>query len=121
MSKDLRAFPRTVVNWAAACALVDPPGPPWAVRAVNVSESGFGIMSPRGLAAGTLVDLQVVVPARAGDTQARTVRLRGKVAHSVFRQDECLLGIQILTLDPADHDALRRWVLRPLLPASRLP
>lgn len=120
MSKDLRAFARTVVNWSAACALVDPRGPPWPVRAVNVSESGFGVMSPRALAAGTLVDLQVVVPPRADITQAHTVRVRGKVAHSVFRQDECLLGIQVLTLDPTDHDVLRRWVHRPLLPASKL-
>mgnify|MGYP002624014026 CR=1 FL=1 len=110
---DLRATPRIHVSWPAACAVADAQRPPWPARVVNLSDNGLGLLGPCNLPRGTVVELQLAVPPRNSvEEHGHTMRVRGRVAQAILRQEQFLLGIQLLHIGPDDLARLQRWLRR---------
>ena len=106
---DQRPQRRARANWASR--LIDSAGIVNTGRVCDVSEAGFGVMSPVNMPVGALMDVALAVPRLQDDARSVPVRCKVRVISCAFAGEQSRLGVQFLALPMESRLAIRRYVL----------
>jgi hypothetical protein len=106
---DQRSPRRARANWASR--LIDSAGLVNTGRVCDVSEAGFGMMSPVNMPVGSLMDVALAVPRLHDDARSVPVRCKVRVISCAFAGEQSRLGVQFLALPMESRLAIRRYVL----------
>jgi hypothetical protein len=104
-----RAHRRRLLNVPAEVVLSSSQS--FAVRLVDISEGGAGIVSPAAAPSGLRFSLRFQLPQRVGFSAA-SFELPSRVVHSILSRDSAgfKIGVQFVEPQPNDVDALRTYV-----------
>jgi c-di-GMP-binding flagellar brake protein YcgR len=83
----------------------------FAVRLVDISEGGAGIVAPAAAPSGLRFAMRFQLPQRVGFSAA-SFELQSRVVHSILSRDSAgfKIGVQFVGLQPSDVDVLRNYV-----------
>ena len=107
---EARIEPRKQVGWRGQLATED--GGRYAVRIVDVSRSGAGIVGDDKLAISQPVILEAQVPSLPTLDSHTTQRWRATVAFQTFKGRALRSGLKFQDLTSDDRALLRAWVER---------
>ncbi|MFN3915976.1 MAG: PilZ domain-containing protein [Aquabacterium sp.] len=79
-------------------------------RAINVSETGVGLLLPQAMPVGARLTAAMAVPDSADRSHIIPVTLQIKVVFNVASGDQFKVGCQIAQLDDAGRKLIRHWI-----------
>ena len=100
---------RARASWAAR--LINEVGNVNIGRVCDVSEGGFGVMSPVNMPVGALLDVALAVPRIDASDRSVPVRCRVRVISCSFAGEQSRLGVQFLALPKESRIAIRNYVI----------
>ena len=77
----------------------------------DVSEGGFGLVSPVHMSVGSMLEIALAVPMDKEGRRSVPVRCRVRVVFCAFAGEQSRLGVQFLALPTATRIAIRQYVL----------
>ncbi|MFN7849966.1 MAG: PilZ domain-containing protein [Burkholderiales bacterium] len=105
--RDGRKFLRANVSWRAAIRINNQAQ---AIKVVNVSEGGLGIVTEIALPMGQSFQMAVMVPLSVDLLRQEQVVFTGKVVHSVISGGMYRIGMQFVTISDSHRSLIRDWV-----------
>ena len=106
---DRRLQRRARANWA--CRLIDAASVVNCGQVCDVSEDGFGVMSPVNMPVGSLLEVCLAVPRTHDGARSVPVRCQVRVVACSFAGERSRLGVQFLALPKEARIAIRSYVL----------
>ena len=106
---DARRHARARARWPAR--LINGSGTVHSGWICDVSEGGFGLMSPVNMSVGSMLEIALAVPMDKDGKRSVPVRCRVRVVFCAFAGEQSRLGVQFLALPMATRIAIRQYVL----------
>ena len=100
---------RARANWASR--LINAAGTVNTGRVCDVSEGGFGLLSPVNMSVGSMLEVALAVPMDKDGKRSVPVRCRVRVVFCAFVGAQSRLGVQFIALPMATRIAIRQYVL----------
>ncbi|MFN7206942.1 MAG: PilZ domain-containing protein [Burkholderiales bacterium] len=105
--RDGRKHLRANVSWRGAIRINSQPQ---AIKVVNVSEGGLGVVTEMALPMGQSFQMAVMVPLSVDLLRQEQVVFTGKVVHSVISGGMYRIGMQFVTISESHRSLIRDWV-----------
>ena len=105
--RDGRKHLRANVSWRGAIRINSQPQ---AIKVVNVSEGGLGVVTEMALPMGQSFQMAVMVPLSVDLLRQEQVVFTGKVVHSVISGGMYRIGMQFVTISDSHRSLIRDWV-----------
>ena len=106
---DSRRHARARAHWPAR--LINGSGTIHSGWVCDVSEGGFGLLSPVNMSVGSMLEVALAVPMDKDGKRSVPVRCRVRVVFCAFVGAQSRLGVQFIALPMATRIAIRQYVL----------